>query len=140
MQFRAIPKFYYLNGDIQTCMAWTLFAIISSCPLLWRIIDSKNMPFCWSCRKGWVLNAIQALCFQFDTIAVDKCSLFQKNQSMSKFVDKVDANLPEIMNDDPESASYFYEFNLDCFHTIFPRNAYGTKMVVLDSVQQMCMH
>ena len=39
-----------------------------------------------------------------------------------------------------EEASSLYNFNLDCFHALFPRNEYGTKMVTIDDVEQMNLH
>ena len=86
-QFRAIPKFN--TGDKPSLLTWILFAILSSCPELWIIVDNKPTPFKWSGWEGWILTSIQKFCFEFETITVDRQSPISKLTSLSAITDKV---------------------------------------------------
>ena len=63
MKFRPIPQFSHLRGVVPTTMTWTLFATISSCPTLWRIIDTKNSPFVLANGKDGYLQIFKIFVF-----------------------------------------------------------------------------
>ena len=66
--------------------------------------------------------------------------MFKGFQSMTKIVEKIDANISYDLNEDKELASSFYKFKLAYFHDIFLRNDYGTKLVVIDNTEEMNLH
>ena len=122
-------------------MTWTLFAIFTSCPTLWRIIDTKNSPFCYSRWEGWVLTNIKDFCFKFiSKHHYRNRTIFKNLGSLSKIIDKVEDNIPQNTNDYMESASSFYNFNLACFQALFPHNEYGRKLGIIDIFEEMNLH
>ena len=65
---------------------WAMFGILSSCPAFWHAVDALPY-FEWSGLEGWLLTAIQSICFSFEIVRVDKRSPFKK-LSLAKIVEK----------------------------------------------------
>ena len=129
-QFRAIPKFN--TGDKPSSLTWTLFAILSSCPELWIIVDNKPTPFKWSGWEGWILTSIQKFCFEFETITIDKRSPISKLTSLSAITDKVNKFYRNENNNDEEDPNNFYHCNTDSMHRLFQEDDYSSSVVIID--------
>jgi len=62
-----------------------MFGILSSRPALWHAVDALPY-FRWSGLKGWLLTAIQSVCFSFQIVQVEGAHLPRSfpSQKLSK--------------------------------------------------------
>ena len=137
-QFRAIPKFN--TGDKPSSLTWTLFAILSSCPELWIIVDNKPTPFKWSGWEGWILTSIQKICFEFETITIDKRSPISKLTSLSAITDKVNKFYHSTNNNDEEHPNEFYQCDIDSIHRLFQQDDYSSCVVIVHDVEETTLN
>ena len=84
--FCPVPQFNTYN--VPSAFTWVLFSLISSSKELWRCIDNKPNPFCWSLWEGWLLSSIQYFCFQNYPILRDKRNPIKKIVRMSEIAEK----------------------------------------------------
>jgi predicted GIY-YIG superfamily endonuclease len=132
-QFRSMPMFN--TSDVPSALTWTLFAILSSSSDLWQAVDNKTTPFRWSGWEGWILTAIQQLCFQFDSVTTDKRSPFTKLSSLSKIASIVNKFVPTELDDESNnSAAAFYKLDISCFYVLFHPRDYATSLAVITSI------
>ena len=133
-QFRPIPKFK--TNSKPSLLTWSLFAILSSCKELWYTINSKNGLFYSNGWEGWVLTAIQHMCFQYDTISLDPRSPFKKTKNLSTIVSKVNAFLSnDLNNNDRDDPASFYKFDVKCFENLFQEDEYTSSISILSSTE-----
>ena len=117
-------------------LTWILFAILSSCPELWIIVDNKPTPFKWSGWEGWILTSIQKFCFEFETITVDRQSPISKLTSLSAITDKVNKFYRNENNNDEEHPNNFYHCNTDSMHRLFQEDGSSSSVVIIDYVEE----
>jgi hypothetical protein len=139
-QFCPIPMFKTKIVK-PSLLTWSFFSILSSCKELWYIINSKNGIFYSNGWEGWVLTAIQHMCFQFNTVTLDPRSPFKKTKNMSTIVSKVNAFLPnDLNNDDRDDPASFYKFNINYFLNLFHEDEYSTSISILSSTEDALSH
>jgi hypothetical protein len=108
--------------------------MLSSCPALWRAVDQKQLPFKYSRWEAWILTAVQALCFQFDSVGVDGRSPVKKLTALNKIAKKVNDQLTAVGG--ASGAESFYNFYAGRFEELFPPEDYSSKLEVLSSLNE----
>lgn len=138
-QFRAIPQFS-LPTQVPSASTWSLFAILSSCPALWRAVDMKQSIFRFSGWEGWLLTAINALCFQFHSIQADSRSPIKRLTSLKAIAEKVNPFVVpsdiEYEDEDEDTGPAFYHCGIKSFQRLFPSEDYGDSLSILESINE----
>ena len=135
-QFCSVPPFKRLHG-VPTALTWTMFGILSSCPALWHAVDALPY-FEWSGLEGWLLTAIQSICFSFETVRMDRRSPFKK-LSLAKIVEKVNEYFEDddvdMAGEEDQTPSEFYKFGFSHFSSLFGRQVYRNSVSVCSSIE-----
>ena len=121
-------------ASIFTC---DLFALLSICPDLWYVADTKETPCKWNLWEGWVLTTIQYICIQFDSIQVDSPSPFNNLTTLNEIFSKVNTFMtPYLDQYDRDDVASFYKSVILCFCRLFKERDYSTKLVVVQSIEK----
>ena len=86
-----------------------------------------------SCWKGWIPTSIQAFCFQFESIKMDRHLPSKKLHSFSKIIPKVNSYVGDDVDGDADFLNKLY---LPHFYDLFPPDDYRNSVVVLPSIEE----
>ena len=135
-QFRSIPKFITHNSPSMVTLI--LFALLSSSAELWSLVDNKPTPFKWSGWEAWILTSIQKVCFQFDTIKIDRRSpIINQYRYLSDVINKVNQFYKgDLYNYDYDDASSYYECDSETICNLFNQDDYSSSIAILDELDE----